>query len=112
MKAGAVEVLTKPVPEPQLLEAISQALERDRVRRLRRCRLQDVRTRYQSLTPRERAVMRFIVGGQLNKQTADALGITETTVKVHRRNLMHKMRARALPALVLMAVQLWPDRQL
>src|SRR5262245_50274728 len=84
MKAGAVDFLSKPFAERQLLEAIQQAIERDRAARQRQAEMAELRGRYQSLTPREREVMERVVSGLLNKQVAAELGTTEITVKVHR----------------------------
>lgn len=106
MKAGAVEFLTKPVREQDLLDAIHQALERDRTARDHRAEIEDLRARFDSLTPREREVMGRVIAGLLNKQIAGALGMSETTVKIHRHNVMEKMKAGSLPELVRMADQL------
>jgi len=106
MKYGAVDVLTKPVPEPVLLEAIAQAIARDRSTHLEQTQLIEFGERYHLLSARERQVIRLIVTGMLNKQVASQLGIAETTVKLHRRNVMLKMHARSLPELVLMTEQL------
>jgi len=103
MKAGAIEFLTKPFRDQDLLDAIQVGLERDRVRRQRQAEITVLRGYLESLTPRERAVLRLIVSGLLNKQIAAEIGTTEATVKVHRSQLMRKMRARSLPDLVRMA---------
>jgi len=106
MKAGAVEFLTKPVREQDLLDAIEQALQRDHQARTQRAELEALRRRSQSLTPREREVMALMVAGLLNKQIAGELGTSETTVKVHRRQVMEKMGAGSLAELVRMVDRL------
>jgi FixJ family two-component response regulator len=106
MKAGAVEFLTKPFDEQDLLQAIQEAIERDRIGREHRAHLRDLRDRYDSLTGREREVMQQVVSGLLNKQIAAVLEITEFTVKIHRGQVMRKMRADSVADLVRMAGQL------
>src|ERR687891_186338 len=106
MKAGAVEFLTKPFRDQDLLDAIQQALERDRKGREQRAEIAELRKRFDSLTPREREVMALVVTGLLNKQIAGELGTSETTVKIHRRQVMDKMGAGSLAELVRMADRL------
>ena len=103
MKAGAVEFLTKPFNDQDLLDAIQVALEQDRARRQRQAEIVMLRERLESLTPREREVLPRVVSGLLNKQIAAEIGTTEATVKVHRSQLMKKMGADSLPELVRMA---------
>jgi FixJ family two-component response regulator len=106
MKAGALEVLTKPFEDQHLLDLVNHALQLNRERRLKRATLASLRARLDTLTPREREVMEFVVTGMLNKQIAERLGTTEKTIKAHRAQVMHKMSAPSLAALVRMADQL------
>jgi FixJ family two-component response regulator len=106
MKAGATEFLTKPVDDQDLLNAIREAVERDRLNRQQHEELRELQSRYESLTAREQEVMQPVISGLLNKQIAGKLKITEDTVKFHRGHIMRKMRADSLADLVRMAQNL------
>ena len=106
LKSGAVEFLTKPFRDQDLLDAIQQALQRDRAAREQKADILDVHERYQTLTAREREVMALVVSGLLNKQIASEIGTSEATVKVHRGNMMQKMQVGSLIELVRMADKL------
>jgi FixJ family two-component response regulator len=106
MKAGAVDFLSKPFREQDLLDAIAHSLERDSAARQQRAELAEIQARYDTLTSREREVVALVVRGMRNKETAAVLGITEVTVKVHRHNIMEKMGARSLPGLTGMVERL------
>jgi FixJ family two-component response regulator len=112
MKAGAIEFLTKPFRDQDLLDAVEAGLARDRARRESEKALVALRERFDTLSPREREVMIQATAGRLNKQIAGDIGITESTVKVHRTNMMRKMKARSLPELSRMAdmLKLSPER--
>ena len=109
MKAGAAEFLTKPFDDQVLLDAIRHAIERSRVALSKEAGMQSIRDRYASLSRREREVMALVVSGLLNKQVGAELGISEITVKVHRRHVMQKMDARSLAELVNIAGRLHPS---
>jgi FixJ family two-component response regulator len=106
MKAGAVEFLTKPFDEQVLLDAIHAAIERDRARRRDAAGVAELQARYRELTERERQVMALVAAGRANKQVAAELGISVVTVKVHRGQVMHKMRAKSVAELVRIADKL------
>jgi FixJ family two-component response regulator len=106
MKAGALDFLTKPFRDQELLDAVTAALERDRERHNEEKSSSDERSCFASLTPRERQVMALVTGGLMNKQIGGKMGISEMTVKIHRGSVMRKMRAKSLADLVLMAERL------
>ena len=106
MKAGAVEFLTKPFRDQDLLDAIQLSLERDRLRRQQESEITDLKRKFESLTAREKELLALVISGKPNKQIADAIGTSEVTVKVHRANLTRKMQAESLADLVRMAGRL------
>jgi len=111
MKAGAVDFLTKPFRDQEMLDAVSIAIEKDRVRRAEDREANEIRKRFATLTPRERQVMALVTTGKMNKQVAGQLNLSEITVKIHRGQAMRKMGARTLADLVRMAssLQLTPE---
>ncbi|MGE0034549.1 MAG: response regulator transcription factor [Xanthobacteraceae bacterium] len=110
MKAGAVDFLTKPFRDQDMLDAVTAALERDRTRRAEEQEIEGVRQLYAALTPREKEVMGFVTKGLMNKQIAGEMALSEITVKIHRGNVMRKMAARSLADLVRMAESLGLQR--
>jgi FixJ family two-component response regulator len=111
MKAGAIDFLTKPFRDQDMLDAVTRALERDRKRRENERAVADLRVLFESLTPREREVMSLVAAGLMNKQIAGELGVREITVKIHRGHVMRKMKARSLADLVRMAETLGVRRE-
>jgi FixJ family two-component response regulator len=111
MKAGAIDFLTKPFRDQDMLDAVTRALERDRKRRENERAVGDLRVLFESLTPREREVMSLVAAGLMNKQIAGELGVREITVKIHRGHVMRKMKARSLADLVRMAETLGVRRE-
>ena len=110
MKAGAIDFLAKPFRDQDMLDAVSAAIERDRARRHDTAVLNDLRSHYATLSPREREVMAHVVSGLMNKQVAGVLGLSEITVKIHRGNVMRKMGVRSLAELVRQAEALGIER--
>ena len=106
MKGGAIEFLTKPFRDQDLLDAVNIGLARDRARRENEESLRALRARFEGLTPRERAILTQVVSGRLNKQIASDMGVTETTVKVHRSNMMRKIKASSFAELCRMVDRL------
>lgn len=106
MKSGAVEFLTKPFRNQDFLDAVHQALDRDRLTRQRQSELEELRERYELLTPREREVMALVVSGKMNKEIAHELGTSQVTVKIQHRQVMHKMKAESVAELVSVAAHL------
>jgi FixJ family two-component response regulator len=110
MKAGAVEFLTKPFRGQELLDAIQDAIAKDRVAWNERSQMEELRSRYDSLTPREKEVLKLVAAGLLNKQVGAELGMSELTVKTHRGRVMQKMGAESLADLVRMSERLSPSK--
>jgi FixJ family two-component response regulator len=106
MKAGAVDFLTKPVHDQEILDAVARAIERDRNRRSEERSNSEMRARYESLTPRERQIMSLVTAGLMNKEVGCTIGISEMTVKIHRGQVMRKMGTKSLANLVLVAEKL------
>jgi FixJ family two-component response regulator len=111
MKAGAIDFLTKPFRDQDMLDAVTRALERDRKRRDNEKAVLDLRLQFESLTPREREVIALVTAGLMNKQIAAELGVSEITVKIHRGHVMRKMKAKSLADLVRMAETLGIGRE-
>jgi FixJ family two-component response regulator len=111
MKAGAIDFLSKPFRDQDMLDAVAMAIERDRQRRDEAKNLSDLQTRFESLTQREREVMTLVTAGLMNKQVAAEIGIAEITVKIHRGHIMRKMAAKSLADLVRMAETLGMRRE-
>ena len=111
MKAGAIEFLTKPLREQDLLDAVRVALDADRAQREQKAKTAALRTRFDALSQREKEVMRLVCSGLMNKQAAAEISVSEITVKVHRHNLMRKLGAKSLPELVRMADMLGLPRK-
>jgi FixJ family two-component response regulator len=103
MKRGAVDFLTKPVNDDELLKAVAVAIEKDRVQRQAHAEVAEIQQRLDTLTPREREVLEHVIAGQLNKQTAAELGTVEKTIKVHRARVMEKMKVQSVAELVRLA---------
>jgi len=109
MKAGAIEFLMKPFRDQDLLEAVQNGIEQDRLRRAEASRMAELRDRYAAMTPREREILPLVASGLMNKQIATSLQLSEVTVKVHRAQIMHKLQAKTLADLVRMADRLADD---